>query len=86
MRYTVIIPRTVQKQLAKLHPEITKRVETALVHLEENARPSGSKKLRGRSAWRIRVGDYRIIYEIEDEVLRIIIVEIGHRRDVYRDS
>ncbi len=86
MRYTVVLPRSVQKQLAKLHPEITERIEVALVDLETNARPAGAKKLKGRDSWRIRVGDYRVIYEIHDKVLQIIIIQIGHRRDVYRDS
>ena len=52
--------------------------------LEANPRPTDVKKLKGRSAWRVRVGDYRIIYEIHDRELVVIVVTIGHRREVYR--
>jgi mRNA interferase RelE/StbE len=47
-------------------------------------RPPGCKKLRGENAWRIRVGDYRIIYEIHDQISQVIVVTVGHRREVYR--
>jgi len=52
--------------------------------LESNPRPPDVKKLKGRAAWRVRVGDYRIIYEIHDRELVVIVVTIGHRREVYR--
>ncbi|MGI8966712.1 MAG: type II toxin-antitoxin system RelE family toxin [Limisphaerales bacterium] len=55
-----------------------------MADLETIPRPSDVKKLKGRSAWRIRVGDYRVIYEIHDRILRIIVVTIGHRREIYR--
>jgi mRNA interferase RelE/StbE len=47
-------------------------------------RPADVKKLKGRDAWRIRVGDYRVIYEIHDRVLQIIVITVGHRREIYR--
>ena len=47
-------------------------------------RPTDVKKLKGRSAWRIWVGDYRVIYEIHDRVLQIIVITVGHRREIYR--
>jgi mRNA interferase RelE/StbE len=56
---------------------------SALRKLSVNPRPSGCKKIKGRDAWRIRVGDYRAIYEIEDGKLIIRIISIGHRKDVY---
>ena len=52
--------------------------------LEANPRPTDVKKLKGRSAWRVCVGDYRIIYEIHDRELLVIVVTVGHRREVYR--
>lgn len=86
MSYSVILPRSVQKQLSKLDAGVAGRIEAALLELEGNPRPAGAKKLKGRDGWRIRIGDYRVVYEIHDQVLQIILIQIGHRRDVYRDS
>ena len=86
MSHTVILPRSVQKQLARLDAGVAGRIEDALLELENHPRPAGVKKLKGRDGWRIRVGDYRVIYEIHDRILQIIVIQIGHRRDVYRDS
>lgn len=52
--------------------------------LESNPRSPDVKKLKGRNAWRIRVGDYRVIYEIHDRELHILVITVGHRREVYR--
>lgn len=60
------------------------RILARLAELELNPRPSDMKKLKGRSAWRIRVGDYRVIYEIHDRQLQVIVVRVGHRREIYR--
>ena len=84
MRYTVIIPRSVQKQLDRLTDDILERVLRRLAGLEMQPRPPDVKKLKGRDAWRIRVGDYRVIYEIHDRALQVILVSVGHRREVYR--
>ena len=61
MRYRVILPKSVQKELDRLSDEIANRVLARLTELEINPRPPDLKKLKGRSAWRIRVGDYRVI-------------------------
>jgi len=84
MSYQVILPKSVQKELNRLPDDTAGRILDALSELKEQPRPPGCKKLRGESAWRIRIGDYRVIYEIHDKVLQIIIVTVGHRRDVYR--
>jgi mRNA interferase RelE/StbE len=84
MRYRVILPNSVQKELDRLPDDVAGRVLARLRALEFNPRPPDVKKLKGRQAWRIRVGDYRIIYEIHDRELVIIVVTIGHRREVYR--
>jgi mRNA interferase RelE/StbE len=84
MRYRVILPKSVQKQLDRLSGEVVARIQACLRALESNPRPRDVKKLKGRPAWRVRVGDYRIIYEIHDRELLVIIVTIGHRGDVYR--
>jgi mRNA interferase RelE/StbE len=84
MKYQVILSKSVQKQLDRLPDEIAKRILERLIALESNPRPADVKKLKGRDAWRIRVGDYRVIYEIHDRVLQVIVITIGHRREVYR--
>ena len=60
------------------------KVKLAIGQLAETPRPQGCLKLRGREGWRIRVGDYRVIYDVEDEERTVIVLQIGHRRDVYR--
>ena len=84
MRYQVILPKSVQKELDRLPDEVVRRILTRLVGLETNPRPVDVKKLKGRDAWRIRVGDYRVIYEIHDRVLQIIVITAGHRGEIYR--
>jgi mRNA interferase RelE/StbE len=84
MNYCVILSRSARKQLERLSSETESRVLAKLSELEANPRPSGCKKLKNRDAWRIRAGDYRVIYEIHDKILRVIVVTVGHRREVYR--
>jgi mRNA interferase RelE/StbE len=84
MSYQVILPKSVQKELDRLADDDTRRILARLAALEINPRPADVKKLKGRDAWRIRVGDYRVIYEIHDRVLRVIVITVGHRREVYR--
>ena len=82
--YRVEILRSAQRQLAKIDRQDHPRIISTVRSLAENPRPSGCKKLSGRPAWRIRVGTYRIIYEIHDDRLLVLVVTIGHRKDVYR--
>jgi mRNA interferase RelE/StbE len=84
MRFQVILPKSVQKELNRLPDDMASRVLARLAGLETNPRPQDVKKLKGRDAWRIRVGDYRVIYEVHDRVLQIIVIRIGHRREIYR--
>lgn len=84
MKFQIILPKSVQKELDRLPDEIASRILARLAGLETNPRPADVKKLKGRDAWRIRAGDYRVIYEIHDRVLQIIIITVGHRREVYR--
>lgn len=84
MIYTVVIEKQVQKQLLKIaHPHYNK-VVAVLQNLAVNPRPQGYKKLKGRPGYRIRVGDYRIIYSINDNILTVYILAIGNRRDIYQ--
>jgi len=84
MKFQIILPKSVQKELDRLPDEIANRILARLAGLETNPRPADVKKLKSRAAWRIRVGDYRVIYEIHDRVLQIIVITIGHRREIYR--
>ena len=84
MLFEIVIPKPVQKQLSKLPNKITSQILEHVSKLAGEPRPAGSKKLLGYEAWRIRVGNYRIIYEIEEGRLLIILISIAHRKDIYK--
>lgn len=84
MKYELLIQRRAQKQLANIPQPSRDHIITAVRSLAENPRPAGTKKLTGREAWRIRTGNYRVIYEIHDDTLVVLVVSVGHRQDVYR--
>ena len=84
MKYAVFIRSSAKQALARIPPPFQSRIIEAIRALAHHARPPGVKKLSGRDAWRIRVSDYRVIYEIEDRNLTILIVVIGRRGSVYR--
>jgi mRNA interferase RelE/StbE len=85
MTYRVGITASAQSELEKLDPPIQRRLRAAMTALAENPRPPGAIMLRGeREHWRIRVGDWRIIYTIEDNRLLVIVLHLGHRREIYR--
>ena len=84
MTYTVLILRRAQRELAGLTGEPYERVKNAIQALADDPRPSGCRKLVGREGWRIRVGDYRVVYEIGDRERVVTVLHIGHRKDVYR--
>jgi mRNA interferase RelE/StbE len=70
--------------LANLPAAVQKRVARAILSLESNPFPSGCKKLKNRDGWRVRIGDYRILYFADKPARRIIVGVIAHRKDVYR--
>jgi mRNA interferase RelE/StbE len=82
-RYRIALRPGAVRALGKLDPPVARRLQAAIALLAEDPRPPASRPLRGRPAWRVRVGDYRVIYAIEDDVLLIVVVTPGHRRDVY---
>ena len=84
MNYAVEILRSAVKQLAAIDPGDQTRIVSAIRALASEPRPSGCKKLTGRPAWRIRIGVYRVIYAIHDNRFLVLVVVIGHRREVYR--
>ena len=84
MNYRVLLQRSAQKALEKFPPEVRNRIYFALKSLGENPRPTGCKKLRDSNYWRIRVGEYRAIYEIDDADRMVTVLRIAHRGEVYR--
>lgn len=85
MTYSVEIAPAAKRQIKKLSKDIQRLVIERLEQLAEIPRPLGVLKMEGEeSLYRIRVGDYRIIYEIQDKVLLIVVVKIGHRSSIYR--
>ena len=84
MPYTIVILRRAQKELTELPSEVYTRVRDAIRELGEDPRPPGYTKLSGREGFRIRVGNYRVIYEIDDAEHTLNVMHVGHRRDVYR--
>ena len=85
MTYRIQVASAAVRQLRKLDPAARRRVEAAIELLADQPRPSGAKKLVGGDGeWRVRTGDYRIVYEIRNEVLLVLVVAIGHRRDIYQ--
>ena len=87
MTYKVEISPGARRSLKKLPPEILKRVDDRILSLADNPRPPGAEKLVGEElTYRVRVGAYRILYEVHDDVLVILVVRIGHRKEIYRKN
>ena len=85
MTYRIEVTPAAVRQLRKLDPTARRRVQAAIELLADQPRPSGAKKLAGGDGeWRVRTGDYRIVYEVHDDVLLVLVVAIGHRRDIYQ--
>ncbi len=83
--YIITFKKSAEKEFEKLPSQVIKRISTAIDALANNPRPAGSKKLEGQkeSLWRIRIGDYRVIYLVEDVIKIVEIRRIGHRKDIY---
>lgn len=84
MKYTVLIERYALKQIMKLDKKAIPIIKSAIAALADNPRPHGYKKLKGEEAYRIRIGDYRIIYEIDDNKIIVTVVSVGHRKNIYK--
>lgn len=84
MIYNVFIRRSAQKQLSKLPTSDYLRIKQRILKLAYDPRPTDALKLTNREGWRIRQGNYRIIYEIQDDKLIVVVLRIGHRKDIYR--
>jgi mRNA interferase RelE/StbE len=81
--YTIVLSKKAQKQLDKLSDNIAEPILDAIGTLETNPRPNGCKKLKGRDGYRIRIGDYRVIYDVFDTELIVDVITLGHRKDIY---
>jgi len=83
--YQVDIAPAAQREFKHLPPEIIRKVDAAILELEQNPRPHGCTKLEGsENEYRVRVGDSRILYVIDDRTRRVTIAHVRHRRDAYR--
>ena len=82
--YKVYFKESVEKDFIAIPKKDLVKILRRIKALSENPRPSGCEKLTGRERYRVRQGRYRIVYSIEDEVLTVWIVKVGHRKDVYR--
>ncbi|MBS1588813.1 MAG: type II toxin-antitoxin system RelE/ParE family toxin [Bacteroidetes bacterium] len=85
MGYNVEFKKSAEKELAALPTDIIAKMRKAILSLKVNPLPTGSKKLKGRkNDYRIRVGNYRVVYQIKNEVLIVYVIKIGHRKDIYK--
>lgn len=82
--YSIEIKKSAAKEIEDLPPADRRRVVERIGTLAEDPRPAGCEKLAGGERYRVRQGDYRIVYSVEDERLVVWVVKVGHRRDVYR--
>jgi mRNA interferase RelE/StbE len=82
--YELVFKKSVAKDLREFPKADVKRILQRIRSLADDPRPTGCEKLSGQERYRLRQGAYRIVYEIDDKVLIVLVVKIGHRRDVYR--
>lgn len=86
MSYAILYRASVKREMRRLDANVARRLDAAILSLADNPRPSGCVKLSGQAGlWRIRVGDYRVVYEIRDRQLIVMVVSVAHRREVYRE-
>ncbi len=85
-RYRLIFKRSVSRDLRALPKKDIARILRCIQSLVEEPRPQGCEKLSGQERYRVRQGLYRIIYEIHDDILTVVVVKVGHRREVYRNN
>lgn len=83
--YTLLIRHSAERDLRRLPCDLFERINERILSLREYPRPHGVRKLVGaQEGWRVRVGDYRILYQIDDDAQMVTIVRVKHRRDAYR--
>ena len=82
-KYQIELRPAAVRSLRKLDPQVRRRIQGAIALLAEDPRPRSARSLKGRPGMRVRVGDYRIIYTVKDDVLLVVVVALGHRREIY---
>lgn len=82
--YRLSFKRSVTKDFRSIPPDDVRRILGRIDALALEPRPPGCQKLTGQERYRVRVGRYRVIYEIRDDLLRVIVIMVGHRRGIYR--
>jgi mRNA interferase RelE/StbE len=82
--YRIVFKRSVAKDLRRIPKKDVQRILKRIDALAEEPRPAGAEKLTGDEIYRVRQGNYRILYAIEDDIITVTVVKVGHRRDVYR--
>jgi mRNA interferase RelE/StbE len=83
MLYTINFTKQAFKDLDKINEPFYSNIKQAIINLSVNSRPNGFKKLKGREGFRIRIGNYRVIYNIYDNELVIEVIALGHRKNIY---
>ncbi|MEH2170320.1 MAG: type II toxin-antitoxin system RelE/ParE family toxin [Nostoc sp.] len=87
MSYEVKFSKVAKKQFRKLPLDVQQRIQTKINDLAIEPRPNGVKKLQGDdTSYRVRVGDYRVVYEVDDDVLIVTVIKVGHRSEIYKDE
>lgn len=85
MAYEIQLTSRAQKSLKKLEKRVLVKIASLIDSLENDPRPNGVKKMKGHdNRYRVREGDYRVVYQIDDGKLLILIIDLGHRKDIYR--
>ncbi len=84
MKYNIQIVSSAERQFRKLQPSLQDRITSKILQLSDSPRPYGSKKLHNSDCYRIGIGDYRVLYSINDSHKIVKILDIGHRREIYR--
>jgi mRNA interferase RelE/StbE len=84
-KYEIIFSKGAWRRFKKLNPDAKNQIEKAIANLADNPRPQSCKRMKGKykGYWRERTGDYRIIYEIREQQLLIVVVGVGHRKSIY---
>lgn len=84
MQYAVVIARSAERDLGRVTPDTRQRLQRKILLLSDNPRPRGVKKLEPYDLYRVRVGDYRVVYRIDEKPKSVTLLAVGHRREIYR--
>ena len=83
-KYKIQVKKSVEKELDKIPKKELLKILDKIKSLSDDPHPTGSTKLTNQEKYRVRVGNYRILYKVEDNILTVFVVKVGHRKDIYR--